>query len=127
MTTANATTPVRKSISVRAGVDRPLQAFTTGIDDWWPRQHHIGEMPMKKTVIEDRLGGCCYTEHTGGSESEVRFTLQADGTTRVELEHRNFERMGDDSNDMRMMVESPSGSGALLDLYAACVENGESQ
>jgi len=52
------------------------------------------------------------------SEVEVRFTAQADGTTRVDLEHRSFERMGASGTNMRMMVDSPGGWGTTLGLYA---------
>lgn len=161
--TPHTDTAVRKSISVRAGVERAFQAFTAGLDGWWPRDHHIGSAPMRKGAIEGRVGGRCYTEHVDGTESdwgrvliweppqrfvmawlinanwkhdadlskttevEVRFTPQPDGTTRVDLEHRNFERMGESGNNMRMMVDSPSGWNGLLSLYAECVEKGEGQ
>lgn len=52
------------------------------------------------------------------SEVEISFTPQADGTTRVDLEHRNFERMGPSGNNMRMMVDSPGGWGDLLRMFA---------
>lgn len=61
------------------------------------------------------------------SEVEVRFTSQSDGTTRIDLEHRNFERMGESGKNMRMMVDSPGGWGDLLQLYAAYVEKGAAQ
>ena len=63
-------TAVRKSISVRAGVERAFQAFTEGIDDWWPRTHHVGNAPAKKGFIEGHAGGRCYTEHIDGSETD---------------------------------------------------------
>jgi uncharacterized protein YndB with AHSA1/START domain len=53
------------------------------------------------------------------SEVEVRFTPQADGGTRVDLEHRGFERMGASGSNMRMMVGSAGGWGTLLELFAA--------
>jgi uncharacterized protein YndB with AHSA1/START domain len=160
-------TAVRKSISVRAGVERAFEAFTAGMDSWWPREHHIGKSPMTKSVLQCRAGGRCYSEHADGSESdwglvtvwepprrfvlawlinanwqydadlsrtsevEIRFTPQADGTTRVDLEHRNFERMGESGNNMRMMVDAPGGWSGLLQRYAGfvdqAVEKGESQ
>lgn len=157
-------TAVRKSISVRAGVERAFQAFTEGFDDWWPRGHHVGNAPAKRASIEGRTGGRCYTEHTDGSETdwgrvlvwepperfvmawlingnwkcepdpskasevEVRFTRQPDGTTRVDLEHRGFERMGEGGTNMRMVVDSSAGGwGGLLPLYAAYVQKGDGQ
>ena len=56
------------------------------------------------------------------SEVEVRFTPESDGATRVDLEHRHFERMGADGAAMRSGVDSPGGWGSLLGLYAAQLE-----
>jgi uncharacterized protein YndB with AHSA1/START domain len=56
------------------------------------------------------------------SEVEVRFTADAGGGTRVDLEHRHFERMGPGGETMRAGVESPSGWGGLLQMFAARAE-----
>ncbi|HME39090.1 MAG TPA: SRPBCC family protein [Steroidobacteraceae bacterium] len=51
------------------------------------------------------------------SEVELRFLAAADGCTRVELEHRNFERMGAaEGETMRNNVDG--GWPGLLDLFA---------
>jgi uncharacterized protein YndB with AHSA1/START domain len=51
------------------------------------------------------------------SELEVRFAAEAGGGTRVELEHRNFERMGAGPGEkMRNGVDG--GWPALLELFA---------
>ena len=51
------------------------------------------------------------------SEVEVRFVAEAAGGTRVELEHRNFERMGvADGETMRKGVDG--GWPGLLELFA---------
>jgi Activator of Hsp90 ATPase homolog 1-like protein len=156
--TAQTDSAVRRSISVQAGVERAFQAFTAGIDHWWPREHHVGNAPLRKNVIEGRVGGRCFGEHEDGSESdwgrvlvwepprrfvlawminpnwkfepdlsrtsevEVVFSSQTDGTTRVDLEHRNFESMGEAWNNMRMAVDAQGGWGTLLQLYAGFVE-----
>ena len=157
-----AETSVRKSITVRASVQRAFHVFTEGFDSWWPRDHHIGKVPMKKAIVEGHVGGRCYTEQTDGSECdwgevvvwdpprrlvmawkidgkwqyqpdllqssevEIRFTQQADGTTRVDLEHRNFERMGEGGMNMRMMVDSPMGwSGVLQTFGERIAKDGE--
>jgi uncharacterized protein YndB with AHSA1/START domain len=59
--------PVRKSVRVRAGVERAYRVFTEEMDRWWPRTHHIGNSPMKRVVVEGRVGGSVYTEQEDGT------------------------------------------------------------
>jgi uncharacterized protein YndB with AHSA1/START domain len=72
MTTVTDVTPipVRKSIVVDASPEHAFHVFTAGYDTWWPRSHHIGKSPMKKAIIEGRVGGRCYTEQEDGSECD---------------------------------------------------------
>lgn len=56
------------------------------------------------------------------SEVEVRFTPEPNGSTRVDLEHRHFERHGAGWETMRTAVDSANGWGDLLKLFAARVE-----
>ena len=147
--------PVRKSVTVKAGQQRAFEVFTAGFDSWWPRSHHIGSAPMKRAVLEGRVGGRCYSEQTDGaecdwgeilqweppkrfvmawkitpqwqyqpdlakaSEVEVLFPPLADGSTRVDLEHRHFERLGAGWETMREMVNAEGGWGGLLQMFAA--------
>ncbi|HEX3875413.1 MAG TPA: SRPBCC family protein [Bryobacteraceae bacterium] len=62
--------PVRKTIVVRASQERAFRVFTEGIDTWWPRTHHIGNSPMKKAVVEQRVGGRCYSEQIDGTDCD---------------------------------------------------------
>jgi uncharacterized protein YndB with AHSA1/START domain len=150
--------PVRRSITVKASPEHAFEVFTAEFDSWWPRSHHIGKVPMKRAVIEGRVGGRCYSEQTDGtdcpwgevtvwepprrfvmawkinlqwqyepdlaksSEVEVQFTPQADGSTRVDLEHRHFERLGAGWEAMRNGVGAPGGWGTLLESFASQAE-----
>jgi len=58
------------------------------------------------------------------SEVEVRFTAEAGGRTRVELEHRNFERLGAAAGE-KMRRDVDGGWPALLDLYVKDVSREE--
>jgi uncharacterized protein YndB with AHSA1/START domain len=145
---------VRKSVTVKAPAERAFRVFTEGIDTWWPRSHHIGKAPMKKTIIEGRVGGRCYSEQVDdtqcdwgsiivwdpphrlviawqinsnwqyesdlskSSEVEVRFTSEPNGFTRVDLEHRHFERLGPGADAMRTAVDHPDGWTGLLQHFA---------
>jgi uncharacterized protein YndB with AHSA1/START domain len=55
------------------------------------------------------------------SEVEVKFT-PIGASTRVDLEHRHFERHGEGAGVMRTSIDSPGGWGGLLAMYAARVE-----
>jgi uncharacterized protein YndB with AHSA1/START domain len=56
------------------------------------------------------------------SEVEIRFTAEPGGGTRVDLEHRHFERHGTGGDDMRSKVDSPNGWGGLLQLFRQSAE-----
>jgi uncharacterized protein YndB with AHSA1/START domain len=57
------------------------------------------------------------------SEVEVVFTAVEQGKTRVDVQHRYFERMGPGGAAMRTAVDSPGGWGSLLEMFASrCVE-----
>jgi uncharacterized protein YndB with AHSA1/START domain len=53
------------------------------------------------------------------SEVEIAFSAEPDGSTRVDLEHRLFDRHGAGAELMRRGVDSPEGWGGLLQMYAA--------
>jgi uncharacterized protein YndB with AHSA1/START domain len=52
------------------------------------------------------------------SEVEVRFIAEGPTHTRVELEHRGFERHGADAGAVHGSVSSPQGWDYCLDLFA---------
>ena len=56
------------------------------------------------------------------SEVEIRFTAQPGGGTRVDLEHRHFERMGPEGDTMRVGVDGPGGWSSLMELFKAQAE-----
>jgi uncharacterized protein YndB with AHSA1/START domain len=50
---------------------------------------------------------------------EVRFSADGDSATRVELEHRDFERHGEGAESYRAAMDSPQGWPLLLERFAA--------
>lgn len=56
------------------------------------------------------------------SEVEVRFTADPAGGTRVELEHRYFERMGPAGDTMRVGVSGEGGWPMLMEQFKAHAE-----
>lgn len=114
---------VRKSVVVDCSPEHAFETFTDRMDTWWPFETHKpgDELPVSAT-FEPRVGGRVYhtmadgkelewatvlaweppsrfvvdwhvTPGSPSTELEVRFAPEGDGT-RVELEHRGWERYG---------------------------------
>lgn len=77
--------------------------------------------PPDRVVVAWHLDGAWQfdpdPEHA--SEFEVRFVAEGEARTRVELEHRHFERHGDGAAAVRDGVDSPNGWDTLLAAYAS--------
>jgi uncharacterized protein YndB with AHSA1/START domain len=117
--------PVRKSVVVRRTPEEAFAIFTERMASWWPlATHSLFEAEAGTCGIEPRVGGKIYetsrsgertewgtiltwepprrfvtTWHPGQdpenpTEVEVRFTAVPEGT-RVDLEHRNWEKLGE--------------------------------
>jgi len=63
-------------------------------------------------------------DRSKASEVEIRFTPLGDGTTRVDLEHRAFERYGEGGEAMRNGVGGEGGWGSLLQLFKTTADQG---
>jgi uncharacterized protein YndB with AHSA1/START domain len=58
------------------------------------------------------------TDHERTSEVAITFTAEGETRTRVDLEHRNLDRHGEDWERMRDSVGSPDGWGVGLGRFA---------
>ena len=76
--------------------------------------------PPNRLVIAWQIGPSWQFEPdlAKASEVEVRFTAEARGFTRVDLEHRHFERHGADFEKVRIPVDSAGGWDGLLQMFA---------
>lgn len=77
--------PVRKELVVRASQDHAFRVFTEGIDRWWPRQHHVGKSPMRRTAIEAFAGGAWYSISEDDSICRIGKVLAWDPPGRLVL------------------------------------------
>jgi len=105
-------TTVRKSITVEAPIARAFDVFTTRLDTWWPRSHHIGGVEMAEAVIEPHAGGRWYERGVDGSECDWGKVLAFDPPGHVALSwHIDGEFKHDPDNasriDVRFTPESP--------------------
>jgi uncharacterized protein YndB with AHSA1/START domain len=145
---------IRKTVAVKAPIERAFEVFATRMGEWWHKEHSIARATTQKdVVIEPMAGGRWYEIGADGSEHlwgkvlayeaphrlllawqltrefeydpdfettvEVRFE-ERDGTTLVEFEHRDLERMGADAVELLEGMEG--GWGMLLGLFQARAE-----
>lgn len=79
--------------------------------------------PPKRLVFTWEIGGAWKHEPDQklASEVEVRFIAESATSTRVELEHRKFERMASGGQEMRDGVDK--GWPGILELYKGIAES----
>ncbi|MFE9692497.1 SRPBCC family protein [Micromonospora sp. NPDC005806] len=57
---------VRHSVRVAADPERAFEVFTTGMDRWWVRSHHLLPDELKRVTVEARAGGAIQEESVTG-------------------------------------------------------------
>ena len=72
--------------------------------------------PPAKVVLAWQLDGRWKYNPACVTEVEINFTALGAQQTRVDLEHRHLERLGDNASAVRELLNS--GWGGILDLYA---------
>lgn len=142
--------PLRLAFDVACSAEHAFSVWTAGIGAWWPADHTVtGEAAL--VVLETAAGGRIYertaagVEHDWGevtvwepptrlgylwhlrrdradaTEVEIRFVKQGDVATRIEIEHRGWERLGAGGQDWR--DRNRVGWETLLPHYLAAVES----
>jgi uncharacterized protein YndB with AHSA1/START domain len=76
--------------------------------------------PPQRLVLAWQLSSDWQFDPELVTEVEVRFVAEDTNITRVELEHRNLQRMGDKAAQVRGMVDAPGGWTALLEAFRNC-------
>ena len=135
--------PVRRAVTVERPLEDAFRVFTEGLGNWWPvATHSIAKDAVETVVMEGHAGGRLYERTTDGAENdwgrmlvwepprrvafewhitgaptevEVRFTPEGGGT-RVDLEHRGFERV---ANGTERRESYNTGWVKVLGRYAA--------
>jgi uncharacterized protein YndB with AHSA1/START domain len=118
------TAPLRMSLDVECSAEHAFTVWTSGIATWWPADHTVTGRDGVTVVMQSGVGGRIYerapdgAEHDWGevtvwrpptrlaylwhlrrdrsdaTEVEIRFTANDSGGTRIEIEHRGWERLG---------------------------------
>lgn len=122
--------PIRLAFDVACPVDHAFRIWTADTSRWWPADHTVTDEPGLTVVFEPRVGGRIFERTRGGiehdwgevtawepparlgylwhlrrdradaTEVQIRF-LGRGTTTRVEIEHRGWERLGAGGQDWR--------------------------
>jgi uncharacterized protein YndB with AHSA1/START domain len=123
--------PLRMSFEVACSAEHAFATWTSRIDTWWPSDHTVSGEAGLLIVLEPGVGGRIYERASDGSEHEwgevtvweppsrlaylwhlrrdrrdatdveIRFIALTAASTRVEIEHGGWERLGDGAEDWR--------------------------
>ena len=88
-----------------------------------PTGYVIDWEPPQRLVLAWQLNGQWQFDPDLVTEVEVRFIAQDANATRVELEHRHLQRMGETAGQIRGMVDAPGGWTAILECFRKSVAN----
>jgi uncharacterized protein YndB with AHSA1/START domain len=146
--------PIRLSFEVACPVDHAFEVWTGRIATWWPLDHTVSAAADLRVVLEGRPGGRIFERLASGAEHDwgevtvwepprrlgytwhlnrdrsdatdvdIRFLPIGDAATRVEIEHRSWERLGAEGEPWR--DRNRGGWATLLPHYVRAVTGGGS-
>jgi activator of Hsp90 ATPase-like protein len=82
------------------------------------RRQAYAEAARHDSVSETRRHVKHDPDPAHASEVEVRFIAEGPSRTRIELEHRGFERHGAGAGGVRGSIDAPTGWTYVLELFA---------
>ena len=141
--------PLRITFDVGRPAAHAFTVWTADIGRWWPADHTTTAEPGLQVTLEPEVGGRIYERTADGrefdwgeilvwepperfvytwhlrrqpsdaTEVEIRFVATSPAATRVEIEHRGWERLGPDGPSWR--DRNRGGWETLLPHYLAAV------
>jgi uncharacterized protein YndB with AHSA1/START domain len=147
------TSPLRIAFDVACPADHAFTMRTSRIAAWWPQDHTVSGDQGLTIVLESGVGGRIYertadgTEHDWGTvtvwdppnrlaylwhlgrdpstatDVDIRFLARGPGDTRIEIEHRGWERLGAGADAWR--ERNQVGWQTLLPHFAAAISRGD--
>jgi hypothetical protein len=141
--------PLRYSFEVRCPVEHAFDVWTARTSKWWPKGSTITQADGLEVVFEARHGGRIFertpqgeeidwgeitvwepprrlgylwhiaTDRASATEVEIRFSEHGSDTTRVEIEHRGWEKLCDRGPGWRD-TNRGGWEGTLPHYIAAC-------
>lgn len=116
--------PIRLSFEVACPVERAFEIWTARTSSWWPASHTVTGEAGLRVVFEPRVGGRIFERTAAGveydwgaivawepphrlaylwhlradrrdaTEVEIRFTAESTSRTRIDIDHRGWDRLG---------------------------------
>jgi hypothetical protein len=141
--------PPRMSFVIDCPVDHAFRVWTARTSRWWPVTHTVTAETGLEVVFEAGPGGRIFertpagmevdwgeitvwepprrlgylwhirTDRADATEVDIAFSDQGDATTRVDIEHRGWERLGSRGPGWRDANQS-GWDGVLPHYIAAC-------
>ena len=141
--------PLRFAFEVECPIQEAFDLWTRRTSSWWPVSHTVSAEPGLQVIFEGRPGGRIFERTPGGrevewgeitlwepphrlgylwyirkdradaTEVEIRFKGGGRAPTRVEIEHRGWERLGTAGPGWRD-VNQGGWKGVLPEYVAAC-------
>lgn len=142
--------PLTLSYEIKCPPEHAFEVWTTRLSSWWPRGHSASGDPETSVFLEPRLGGRIFERTSDGTEIDwgvitdwspphrlgylwhiarspdeattvaLAFVDLGDGTTRLEIVHTGWERLGADGPGFR--EANMAGWGALIPSFTAAAE-----
>jgi uncharacterized protein YndB with AHSA1/START domain len=141
--------PLELTVEIACSPAQAFATWTARFASWWPRSHTVSGDPDAAVVLEERVGGRIFErtpdgretdwgeitrwepphrlsylwhirrDRADGTDVELTFVDAGDGTTRLQIVHRGWERLGAQGPDWR---EANKGGwvGLLPHFLEAC-------
>jgi DNA-binding transcriptional ArsR family regulator/uncharacterized protein YndB with AHSA1/START domain len=92
--------------------------YAVGADDSTCQTGYVIEWnPPARLVLAWQINADWQFDPQLVTEVDVRFIAEGAGSSRIELEHRYLERMGDRAAQLRTRVDFPGGWGAIIESF----------
>jgi hypothetical protein len=147
------TAPLRMQFEVTCSVEHAFTVWTSRFGAWWPSDHTVTGRSDLDVVLQTGVGGRIYERTPEGveydwgvvtvwapptelgyrwhlrrdradaTEVRIRFLALGPAATRVDIEHRGWERLGATADECR--EQNYAGWQTLMPHFLAAIANGD--
>lgn len=142
--------PLRLSLVVGCDAAHAFETWTTRASSWWPREHTASQERALEVVFEPRVGGRIFErtasgeefdwgeitvwepphrvgylwhisgDRSAGTDVQIGFMRVTDSSTRVDIEHGGWDRLGAERGSQLRDVNVGGWNGVLPVFARAC-------